>query len=132
MDFSLVNAQPIAPEAFTFVCNHCLRDALQQSDRLVYAMQSVAVEALTFACNKCHRDALQQKTRILQFLIPVQMLLGKLPSAAIRQKYNMHIYDTIIEVSFVCPYHMLSMASDTPLQCCHQCCWSCAMLVQRL
>ncbi len=61
-------------------------------------MQSVAAEALTYACNHCHKDALQQKTRILQFLIPVQMLLGKLPSAAIRQKHNMHMYDTIIQV----------------------------------
>lgn len=61
-------------------------------------MQSAAAEALTYACNHCHKDASRQKMRILQFLIPVQMLLGKLPSAAIRQKYNMHIYDTIIEV----------------------------------
>jgi hypothetical protein len=61
-------------------------------------LQSVAAEALTYACNHCHKDALQQKTRILQFLIPVQMLLGKLPSAAIRQQHNMHMYDTIIQV----------------------------------
>ncbi|KAL3148084.1 hypothetical protein ABBQ38_014369 [Trebouxia sp. C0009 RCD-2024] len=56
-----------------------------------------AAEALSYACNHCHKDAGPQKMRILQFLIPVQMLLGKLPSAAIRHKYNMHIYDTIIE-----------------------------------
>lgn len=61
-------------------------------------MQSAAAEALTYACNHCHKDAGRQKMRILQFLIPVHMLLGKLPSAAIRHKYNMHIYDTIIEV----------------------------------
>ena len=36
--------------------------------------------------------------RILQFLIPVQMLLGRLPSLQLRQKYKMHSYDTIIEV----------------------------------
>ncbi|DBA71484.1 hypothetical protein WJX79_006638 [Trebouxia sp. C0005] len=60
-------------------------------------LYSVAAEALTYACNHCHKDALQQKTRILQFLIPVQMLLGKLPSAAMRQKHNMHMYDTIIQ-----------------------------------
>ena len=63
-------------------------------------VQSVAAEALTYACDHCHKDALQQKSRILQFLIPVQMLLGKLPSPAIRDKYNMHMYDTIIEVCF--------------------------------
>lgn len=62
-------------------------------------VQSAAAEALTYACNHCHKDAARQKMRILQFLIPVQMLLGKLPSAAIRHKYNMHIYDTIIEVT---------------------------------
>lgn len=61
-------------------------------------MQPAAAEALSYACNHCHKDAGPQKMRILQFLIPVQMLLGKLPSAAIRHKYNMHIYDTIIEV----------------------------------
>ena len=61
-------------------------------------VQSDAAEALSYACNHCHKDAGPQKMRILQFLIPVQMLLGKLPSAAIRQKYNMHTYDTIIEV----------------------------------
>jgi len=62
--------------------------------------QSVAAEALTYACNHCHKGALQQKTGILQSLIPVQMLLGKLPSAAICQKHNMHVYDAIIQV---CP-----------------------------
>ena len=61
-------------------------------------LQPMAAEALTYACNHCHRGATQQKARILQFLIPVQMLLGKLPSLTIRQKYNMHMYDTIIEV----------------------------------
>ena len=71
---------------------------LLNADFLLVGMQSVAAEALTYACDHCHKDALQQKSRILQFLIPVQMLLGKLPSAAIREKYNMHMYDTIIEV----------------------------------
>ena len=56
-------------------------------------MQPTAADALSYACNHCHKDARRQKMRILQFLIPVQMLLGKLPSAAIRQKYNMHTYD---------------------------------------
>lgn len=37
--------------------------------------------------------------RILHFLIPVQMLLGKLPSMQLRQKYQMHSYDTLIEVT---------------------------------
>ena len=37
--------------------------------------------------------------RILHFLIPVQMLLGKLPSMQLRQKYQMHSYDTLIEVN---------------------------------
>lgn len=60
-------------------------------------LYTVASEALLYACDHCQRDALQQKNRILQFLIPVQMLLGKLPSTAIRQKHNMHMYDTIIE-----------------------------------
>ena len=64
----------------------------------ILCLQAAAAEALTYACNHCHKDAAGQKMRILQFLIPVQMLLGKLPSVAIRHKYNMHIYDTIIEV----------------------------------
>lgn len=83
-------------------------------------MQSVAAEALTYACNHCHKDALQQKTRILQFLIPVQMLLGKLPSAAMRQKHNMHMYDTIIQVRpemrIPCPVRGMQQLPD--LLCC--------------
>lgn len=68
-------------------------------DSVCLCAQPLAAEALTYACNHCHKGALGQKMRILQFLIPVQMLLGKLPSVAIRNKYNMHTYDTIIEVS---------------------------------
>lgn len=65
---------------------------------LLFWLQVMAAEALQFACNHCHKEGRSQMRRILHFLIPVQMLLGKLPSVRLRQKYQMHAYDTMIEV----------------------------------
>lgn len=41
-----------------------------------------ADEALEFALNHCNKDAVANKKRILQYLIPVKLYRGRLPSAA--------------------------------------------------
>lgn len=46
-----------------------------------------AEAALTYALRHCHRGAKSNKAHILKYLIPVGMLLGRLPSTALSQQY---------------------------------------------
>lgn len=50
-------------------------------------MQEEAQESLSYALRHCHRNATRNKARILKYLIPVALLLGKLPSAALYEQY---------------------------------------------
>ena len=50
-------------------------------------MQEEAEASLSYASRHCHRSASGNKARILKYLIPVALLLGRLPSVSLRQQY---------------------------------------------
>lgn len=47
-----------------------------------------AAEALSYALKHCHRSAAANRARILKYLLPVELLLGKLPSPALMHMYT--------------------------------------------
>jgi hypothetical protein len=51
-----------------------------------------AEENLSFAFRHCHARAVGNKKRILNYLIPVKLLRGKIPSAALLGKYGLQEY----------------------------------------
>lgn len=56
-----------------------------------------AEECLDYSFKHCHRDHLANKSRILQFLIPVKLLLGKFPQERLLQKYDLPQFVGLIE-----------------------------------
>lgn len=55
-----------------------------------------ADEYLTFAFERCHKDSRKNKRLILQFLVPVKMLLGQMPKPELLKKYDLMAF---LEVS---------------------------------
>jgi nuclear mRNA export protein PCID2/THP1 len=51
-----------------------------------------AEENLSFAFRHCHARAVANKKRILNYLIPVKLLRGMIPSAALLEKYGLQEY----------------------------------------
>jgi nuclear mRNA export protein PCID2/THP1 len=47
-----------------------------------------AAEALSYALKHCHPSAAANRARILKYLLPVELLLGKLPSPALMHMYT--------------------------------------------
>jgi hypothetical protein len=52
----------------------------------------LAEENLSFALQHCHKDAVGNKKRILNYLIPVKLMRGRLPSVKLLEKYNLVEY----------------------------------------
>ena len=52
----------------------------------------LAEQNLSYALKHCHKDAVGNKKRILNYLIPVKLLRGRLPSVKLLQKYNLVEY----------------------------------------
>lgn len=50
--------------------------------------QEEAEESLNYALRHCHRDAQANKARILKYLVPVALLLGRLPSTSLMSRYS--------------------------------------------
>ena len=50
-------------------------------------MQEEAEASLSYALKHCHRTAVGNKARILKYLVPVALLLGRLPSPALKHQY---------------------------------------------
>ncbi|XP_060577197.1 PCI domain-containing protein 2-like [Ruditapes philippinarum] len=48
-----------------------------------------AEEYLSFAFEHCHRESTKNKRLILQFLVPVKMLLGQMPKSELLRKYDL-------------------------------------------
>lgn len=47
---------------------------------------------LDFALAHCHRDSALNKRRILEYLVPVKLLTGQIPTAALLEKYQLPHY----------------------------------------
>lgn len=56
-----------------------------------------AGQTLMIAFTHCHKDQKKNKRRILQFLIPVRLLLGYFPEPALLQKYQLTQFSGIVE-----------------------------------
>jgi len=55
-------------------------------------MYDLAEQNLTYALKHCHKNAVGNKKRILNYLIPVKLLTGRLPSVKLLEKYNLVEY----------------------------------------
>ncbi|KAL6772454.1 hypothetical protein ACKKBG_A30295 [Auxenochlorella protothecoides x Auxenochlorella symbiontica] len=56
-----------------------------------------ARESLEYALQHCHRGAVRNKAKILKYLVPVQLLLGRFPSAALVQQYQLQQYQPLMQ-----------------------------------
>lgn len=56
-----------------------------------------ASERLQWAFAHCHRGARRNRQSILRFLVPIQLLTGKLPTAQLLQKYELFCYEDVAE-----------------------------------
>jgi len=56
-----------------------------------------AGQTLLLACTHCHRDQKKNKRRILQFLIPVRLLLGHFPLPELLAKYHLNQFSGIVD-----------------------------------
>lgn len=58
-----------------------------------------AKENLSYALQHCHPEAFRNKARIIKYLVPVGLLLGKLPSSKILNEYHMVLqqYEPLIK-----------------------------------
>jgi PCI domain len=56
-----------------------------------------AAESLDESLRMCHPTALRNKRRILEFLIPVKMILGTLPSQHMLAKYSMYQFQNLVK-----------------------------------
>eukprot|EP00887_Chlorella_sp_A99_P004095 scaffold23.g4095.t1 len=75
-----------------------------------------AQECLEYALRHCHKDAQANKAMVLKYLVPVQLLLGLLPSAALVERYSLQQYLPITQVMVVAkadPFPALSSVSLT-------------------
>jgi len=58
---------------------------------------SKAEGCLDFAFAHCHKRAISNKRRVLQYLIPVKLLLGKIPHPKLLQKYELMQFKDLVE-----------------------------------
>jgi len=49
-----------------------------------------AEKNLDYAFTHCHKYALRNKKRILNYLLPVKVFFGRLPTCSLLEKYKMH------------------------------------------
>lgn len=56
----------------------------------------LAEENLNYALEHCHKDAVRNKKKILNYLIPVKLMRGRLPSIELLKKYNLVEYITLV------------------------------------
>lgn len=56
-----------------------------------------AQAALSYALQHCHRDHQRNKALVLKYLVPVQLLLGLLPSRALMQQHQLQQYESIVQ-----------------------------------
>lgn len=54
-----------------------------------------ADEYLSFAFERCHRASRKNKRLILQFLVPVKMLLGQMPKKTLLRKYDLLAFEEV-------------------------------------
>ena len=59
-------------------------------------LYDLAEENLSYALKHCHKDAVGNKKRILNYLIPVKLLRGRLPSVKLLEKYNLVEYIPLV------------------------------------
>jgi nuclear mRNA export protein PCID2/THP1 len=61
--------------------------------------QEEAEESLSYALRNCHRNAPRNRARILKYLVPVGLLLGRLPSPALQRQYPevLQQYEPLVE-----------------------------------
>lgn len=52
---------------------------------------------LDFALNHCHKDATANKRKILNYLLPVKLLRGRLPTQKLLQKYSLYEFLPLVE-----------------------------------
>ena len=57
---------------------------------------SVAEQHLEYAFRHCKRDSSKNKTLILRYLLPVKLLMGKMPTAALIGKYGLDEYADVV------------------------------------
>lgn len=50
----------------------------------------LAEENFNYALRHCHKDAVGNKKRILNYLVPVKLLRGRLPTIKLLEKYSLH------------------------------------------
>ncbi|GAB4813904.1 hypothetical protein N2152v2_000950 [Parachlorella kessleri] len=58
---------------------------------------SEAQDSLSYALKHCHRAHQRNKALILKYLVPVQLLLGVLPSPQLMQQYGLQQYAPIVQ-----------------------------------
>lgn len=56
----------------------------------------LAEENLNYALEHCHKDAIRNKKKILNYLIPVKLMRGRLPSAELMKKYSLVEYIPLV------------------------------------
>jgi hypothetical protein len=56
----------------------------------------LAEENLNFAFEHCHKKAIENKKKILNYLIPVKLMRGRLPSVNLLKKYSMVEYIPLV------------------------------------
>eukprot|EP00803_Ostreobium_quekettii_P001462 evm.model.scf_1283.1 EVM.evm.TU.scf_1283.1 scf_1283:17803-23456(-) len=56
-----------------------------------------AEECLTYAFTNCHHKAQNNIRKILQFLIPVRMVMGRLPTTGLLQHHNLMMFAPVAE-----------------------------------
>jgi len=63
-----------------------------------------AKENLTFALTHCHKESTKNKRLILTYLIPVNLLRGRLPATELLEKYDLMQFADISTVSLEAPF----------------------------
>jgi len=56
-----------------------------------------AEKNLDYAFTHCHKYALRNKKRILNYLLPVKVFFGRLPTCSLLEKYKMHEFWPLVE-----------------------------------
>ncbi|PSC74505.1 PCI domain-containing 2 [Micractinium conductrix] len=72
-----------------------------------------AQASLNYALQHCHRAAQRNKALILKYLVPVQLLLGRLPMPALIAAHRLHQYEPIIAAMHAGDIKLFSDTMDT-------------------
>merc|ERR1711862_213115 len=56
----------------------------------------LAEKNFDYALRHCHRGAFANKKRILNYLLPVKLLRGRLPTSKLLEKYGLHEFISIL------------------------------------